>query len=509
MEQLIGGRYEVIEALGRGGMAVVHRARDLRLLREVAVKVLSKATNEQSIFYFHREARAIASLSHGNIVQIYDYSGPEETPAYIVMQLIGGANVEKALMRLHPLPEEVLLAVGKQVAAALGHAHAKGVIHRDLKPANVMVEFGGRVLLTDFGLAKSYLDESLLGKTAVGQKTQLFGTPDFMAPEQLRHQAPGPHTDMFSLGVMMHFMSARRVPFYHADVVSAMRRIVNIDYDSLTQERSDVSKQWVALLESCFSGDAQQRPTAEAFAGRCHELLARRTADEPEVVLRKFLERFGGPEEPKTLDETHPPRGNKPPPRDPALPTTDPMGGTAKEAARARPTTPDRPLAETDKGPPPAAIRRSASNSAAARAAREREEVLNARTFTDPGAAFDELMLATQLETNQPPRARGHGAWPVWPMVLVTLVTFVAVLGLAWFVDQRGAGPITGTVRLEVRPEGEIFVNGKRVGRAPPMRELNLTPGQHVIVATHADNRKEWIIDLDAGESVILNFDLR
>lgn len=291
VEERIGDRYEILGKLGRGGMASVYRARDARLLRDVAVKVLASGDEgTESLFFFHREARAIAALRHPNIVQIHDYSGADESRAFIVMELITGGNLDDVLLIHHPLPEGVLLATACGVASALAHAHEQGVIHRDIKPANVMIEQAtGRVLLTDFGIAKAYRDPAQLGATVVAEQTQLFGTPEFMAPEQLRQDEVGPKTDVFSFGSLVYCLAAGASPFRHPETVEILRRIVDHEYQPLGGQRPDLSHATTSLVDHCLNAATADRPTMLEVTQRLEERLLEQGWGAAPRVLQRFL----------------------------------------------------------------------------------------------------------------------------------------------------------------------------------------------------------------------------
>ncbi len=176
------GRYELGDELGEGGMATVFKARDKELRRDVAVKVLFPhlARREEVVRRFHREARAAAGLEQANILRIYDVGGAEgDDPPYIVMELIRGRSLLAEIEQRGPMFPEVAACVGALLADALAAAHKASIVHRDMKPANVMIAPGGRILLTDFGVARLETEDSLVTKTGA-----VLGTPAYMSPEQ-------------------------------------------------------------------------------------------------------------------------------------------------------------------------------------------------------------------------------------------------------------------------------------------------------------------------------------
>ncbi|WP_179855522.1 serine/threonine-protein kinase [Paractinoplanes atraurantiacus] len=217
--QLITGRYRLREQLGRGGMAVVWRADDEVLGREVAVKVLAPAlAGDPDLRQRIRdEARAAARLRHVNVVAVYDYgefADAGHTLSYVVMELVDGRTLADMLTG-GGLPWKVAVLVGAQVAAALAAAHADGIVHRDVKPANIMVTSSG-VKLVDFGIsaAVGVLD---------GQDGQVLGTPAYLAPERIAGGPVRPATDVYALGLVLHLALAGRMPWDASTVTQMVR----------------------------------------------------------------------------------------------------------------------------------------------------------------------------------------------------------------------------------------------------------------------------------------------
>ena len=223
MTNLIGqslGRYHILEQLGEGGMAIVYKAYDTRLERDVAVKVIrtdlfGQAVIERILKRFEREAKALARLSHPNIVKVHDYGEHEGAP-YLVLEYLSAGTLKQRLGKPISWQEAVRLLI--PVAQALDYAHEHNIIHRDIKPSNILLTEKGQPMLTDFGIAK-LLDAGegqTLTATGVG-----VGTPEYMAPEQGLGKEVDARTDVYSLGVVFYELVTGRKP-YVADTPMAV-----------------------------------------------------------------------------------------------------------------------------------------------------------------------------------------------------------------------------------------------------------------------------------------------
>jgi eukaryotic-like serine/threonine-protein kinase len=215
------GRYEVERLLGSGGMGVVFKAFDSELNRPVAIKVLAPhlAGSGAARQRFGREARAAAAVVHEHVVAIHDVE-VGATPPYLVMQYVPGESLQSYVDRHGPLEIGDLVRIGYQVASGLAAAHAQGLVHRDVKPGNIMLENGlGRVVITDFGLARAADDASLTHSGIVA------GTPHYMAPEQARGDAVDARSDLFSLGAVLYFMASGHPPFRAEQAMAVLHRI--------------------------------------------------------------------------------------------------------------------------------------------------------------------------------------------------------------------------------------------------------------------------------------------
>ena len=219
--KLLDGRYEVLEIIGIGGMAVVYRAMDHRLNRLVAIKILKDDYSNDAEFRrrFHGESQAVAMMSHPNIVNVYDVS-KNEGMDYIVMELIDGITLKQYMEKKAPLSWRETLHFSMQIAKALEHAHSRNIIHRDIKPHNIMILKDGSVKVADFGIARVASSQNTLTKEALG-------SVHYISPEQARGGRVDNRTDIYSLGVVMYEMLTGRPPYDGETPVSVAIQHIN------------------------------------------------------------------------------------------------------------------------------------------------------------------------------------------------------------------------------------------------------------------------------------------
>lgn len=258
------GRYEIVALLGQGGMGEVYRAKDTRLNREVALKVLPAEVSGNREFKqrFEREARAISSLNHPHICSLYDV-GEDEGIEYLVMEFLEGETLSQRLSR-GQMPLEEVFRYGIQIAQALEKAHSQGIVHRDLKPGNIMITRSGAKLL-DFGLAKlRELDaNSLFGSTMSHNELtvagSLLGTPQYMSPEQLHGGEADARSDLFALGALLFEMVTGRKAFEGRNQASLITAILTQEPPPVSAVQSVSPPELDRLIQTCLAKDPDYR----------------------------------------------------------------------------------------------------------------------------------------------------------------------------------------------------------------------------------------------------------
>jgi serine/threonine-protein kinase len=260
------GKYQIVGSLGAGGMGEVYRARDTRLLRDVALKVLPSgvAQEPERLARFQREARAAAALNHPHIVTLYSVEEDQGTH-FLTMELVEGEPLDRVIP-IGGLPADRVVAIAVALADALAAAHEKGIVHRDLKPANVMVSGSGQVKILDFGLAKDVratepvdLTVTSAGHTKLGT---VLGTPAYMSPEQIQGRAVDHRSDLFSLGVVVYEMATGRRPFDADNVAGLMTAILRDTPTPVSSLRRDVPEAVQRIIDQCLQKDPGARPAS-------------------------------------------------------------------------------------------------------------------------------------------------------------------------------------------------------------------------------------------------------
>jgi serine/threonine-protein kinase len=293
-EQIIRGRYRLVERLGGGAMSEVWRAEDVELERRVAVKLLGGDADRAR---FEREARAVATLAHPNINQLYDYGEVEGRP-YMVLEYLGGGSLEERLEYGRPLPDEETARVAAEIAAGLAHAHARGLTHRDLKPANVLFDDEGRAKIGDFGIAR------LGGAGTLTEAGTVLGTAAYISPEQASGHPAGPASDVYSFGVILFRLLTGRLPFEADDPMELVKLHRLQSPPPIAQLRPDAPARLQAVATAALAKDPEVRPpdgealsaelagaappTAPLAATEVTQVLARpRARPSPRRLLRR------------------------------------------------------------------------------------------------------------------------------------------------------------------------------------------------------------------------------
>lgn len=253
--EMLVNRYEILEKVGDGGMALVYRAKDTLLNRIVAIKVLRDqfASDAEFIERFRREAQSAASLSHPNVVNIYDV-GQTDHAHFIVMEYVQGQNLSVIIREKGALSEHFVVSVALQIAKALAHAHHHGIVHRDIKPHNILITQDGRVKVTDFGIAQAISSANLT------QTGMVLGSVHYFSPEQARGVNVQSASDLYSLGVVMYEMLSGRQPFRGDTPIAIALKHIQDNPLPLRQFLPELNRSLEQLVLRLLAKDAEQRP---------------------------------------------------------------------------------------------------------------------------------------------------------------------------------------------------------------------------------------------------------
>ncbi|MGC6415899.1 MAG: serine/threonine-protein kinase [Bradymonadia bacterium] len=266
---ITGERYQLLERIGHGGMAVVHRAHDAVLERTVALKVLHPhlAERADSRARFAREAKAVARLKHPNIVEVFDYASASSDKSFIVTEFVDGPTLRDFAELSPPRFAESALLLILPVVEAIAKAHEAGIIHRDVKPENIMLRKDGSPVLMDFGIAQM-VDMPTL--TATGT---MLGSPAHMAPEVIDGTDIGAPADIFSIGTTLYWLISGSLPFTGPNPSALFRRILETEFVPLIQRRPAAGRDICQLVQDCLVKDQASRPTATTLSTRIRAIL--------------------------------------------------------------------------------------------------------------------------------------------------------------------------------------------------------------------------------------------
>ncbi|MEF2737125.1 MAG: PASTA domain-containing protein [Bifidobacterium choerinum] len=271
-DRLVDGRYRIVRKIADGGMATVYQAVDVRLGRDVAIKIMHQQLaqgpyREQFIARFHREANAAASIASPYIVQVYD-SGEHDGLDYLVMEYVKGVNLRAEMQHKRTFSVRETLRVVSETLSGLAAAHAARVVHRDIKPENILINNRGRVQITDFGLAKA-ISQATLSSTGM-----LLGTAAYLAPEMISDNEALPQGDCYSVGIMAWEMLAGRVPFQTDNPVTMVFKHVNENVPSIATVCAGIDPRVARFISSLTNRDVADRPADASVAlDRLQELM--------------------------------------------------------------------------------------------------------------------------------------------------------------------------------------------------------------------------------------------
>lgn len=503
------GRYEILSALGQGAMGVVYKAVDPMLDRTVAIKTIKfDQTSEESAGFeerFYREAKSAGRLNHPNIVTIYDV-GKSDNTAYIAMELLEG-NLLKDFLDVHTaLPIDKIVDIAAQIADGLAYAHKNGIIHRDIKPANIMLVHGDRVKITDFGIARMSTSSGTLAGTVIG-------SPRYMAPEQVVGKPVDGRSDVFALGVVLYELLTGESPFDGDNINTTMYRIVNeaptppktvnprlpeiFDYivaKALAKhpdERYQSAKELATDLRNYKNLSLAQPATASL---NYPITLERKPKPSPKP---KFPASAG--EEticlvPPGKAQSHPiPAANSTPPH--AQVPTHPdaamlagpyrnlligvgvmvIGGIFWSQMREKPAAqPKTALPVPVVIPVPPLVKEPLETPTWPGNAMQLPPAVNAEQRA-PGVKADTSPAA--MTASAAPEARAAATTPPETRAAVS------VAAPSEPKPNPDAAPQRGEARLDfaVTPWGEVYVDGKKMGASPPLKELKVSAGSHKI----------------------------
>ncbi len=458
------GRYEIVGVLGRGAMGVVYKARDPLIERTVAIKTIAchgLSRDEVGTFEhrFFREAKSAGRLNHPNIVTIYDI-GRDGDLAYIAMELLEGRSLREILDSGVVLPDGRIADIAAQVADGLAFAHANDIVHRDVKPANVMVLDNGTVKIADFGVA-------LLPTGSVTQEGTVFGSPKYMSPEQVTGQVVDGRSDVFSLGAVLYEMLTGLPPFSGDDLGAILHKVITSSPAAPSGRRRNLHPLFDAIVAKAMAKDPAERY---------------RSAEEMAADLRRCAR----------------------PELDPA--TTEEKGGSAADGS-----------AETASGTATARPRRWRNALAAGAAVIVLLAIVAARLLLQPTAPGPETSAEPHVTPPAATAAKLPEADTALPSGSATTVDAVPTVRPAKPAPRprrapaspaspasppsppspaspaRPAPPATPAplpprppgpmahLQVTVSPWGEVYVDGRYKGISPPMGEIELTSGPHVI----------------------------
>ncbi len=517
-------RYEITGTLGTGGNGRVYLGLDPKLEREVAIKVVHPelASNPVVMQRFHREARAIARLHHSNILEVFDYSGPGSALGYLVVERLHGCNLQELIEARGPLTPLQTASVGYEIALALAHAHGLNIVHRDLKPENIFLEPGGRVVLCDFGIARSFDSEER--GTLAGHETALIGTPLYMSPEQITD--PGSvaeSSDVFALGSVLFFLATGKHAFAASSVVVVYQRVVSGEPTPIRSLLTDAPSGFLDVITTCMQTEPPDRyASATAVAQALSGVVQQQKTSDPRLVLAELAALMPEKKSARPIDRR------------------DAVSATIIAAA-ARPPLPD--TLEAASTPP--IERRTAAPTPLRAPKRQRALRFGGGVFLATAAVTallvvtmvvaqqhhnaspeaTNVIVATPANPDTPPSTTAPKIAPptvaspaLSPPTVTPAITAAATPSEAKpalpsrnnkkaRVDNPPTGP--AVIRLVALPWADVFIDDQKVGTTPIFRTTTLPAGRHTLRLVNPNfPALSRVLQLQSGQSEELRFDL-
>ncbi|MDY7229397.1 serine/threonine-protein kinase [Hyalangium rubrum] len=528
--ELLAGRYQLEQELGRGGMATVFLATDLRLARRVAVKVMHPGGDESRTERFRREAELVASLKHPNVLEIHDFGEDAARGPFLVCEWVQGESLRELARRLSPVPPEAAAVLGWALAEALGEAHARGVVHRDVKPENVLVARGGPLKLADFGIA-ALADQERLTSTGA-----ITGSLPYMAPERIDTGAFSPASDVYAVGVMLFELCTGTTPHGGKGAAHLAASVMTKDAPPLTELVPGTPEPLSTLVARCLARDSRDRPASGEVLAPLLEEVVGRIAGSPAEESRAFFQdplgysarrreaRFQqllsegrallakgqGARAAKVLNGALALQPDSP--EVVALLRERPQAGRRKVLAlgvalavvlgglawgASRWLTPEpAPLPSVQVEPAPQEAKRPEPEAVAVQAPEPQVET------PSPVARLEPVREGSRPE---PKKKSSGSARPSAPRA-------APVPSSAPEAPRSGspteapppAEPVKpATLKVTVRPWAEVFVDGKSRGYTPRVREVSLSPGEHRLrLVNPLCDTVEEVLQVSAGETV-------
>lgn len=283
--KLLNNRYQILDRLGSGGMSEVYRAHDLTLERIVALKILREDFSNDPTFTdkFHQEAKAVANLSHPNIVTIHDF-GLDSGHLYIVMEYVPGDDLKSIIKESGRIPVNESLSMMIQACSGIGYAHRSGLVHCDIKPQNMLVTPDKRLKVTDFGIARA------LATIQPSEKTDIvWGSPQYFSPEQAAGMAPSPASDVYSLGVVMYESLTGRLPFIGSSAVELAHEHQFLAFPAPGTLNPEIPDSLEQIIIKILSKEPSARYRSADQLGRILVALHKKLYDQEEVIQTDLL----------------------------------------------------------------------------------------------------------------------------------------------------------------------------------------------------------------------------